>query len=105
MWSVSRRAGDSWPAERADEDGAPQAAELHEGQLGVMLEGGPAVPGGLGLGHPELDALEFALKTAGVLLRVGHATTGRHQVQLPGPHRAAPSPGCRGAAPRPTRAT
>ena len=45
------------------------------GQLGVVLEGGPTVPGGLGLGHPELDALEFALEAPGVLLGVGHAAT------------------------------
>ena len=49
-----------------------------------MLEGGLTVPGGLGLGHPELDALELAPKAAGVLLGVGHAVTGGHQIELSG---------------------
>ena len=43
-----------------------------------------AVAGGLGLRHPELDALERAAVVAGRLLGVGDAAPGGHQVELPG---------------------
>ncbi len=62
------------------------AGELDHGQLGVVFESGRPVPGGLGLRHPELDALEFALEASGVLLGVGHAVASRHEIELPGPH-------------------
>ena len=47
-----------------------------------MLEVGRAMTGLLGLGQPQLDALEGAVEAAGGLLGVGHAMAGRHEVQL-----------------------
>ena len=54
-------------------------------QLGVVLEGRLAVAGGLGLGHPELDAVELAPVAVGGLLGVGDAVPGGHEVELAGP--------------------
>ena len=54
----------------ADEHGGDAAVELDPGQLGVMLEGGGAGARRLGLGDPQLDALERAAVVAGGLLRV-----------------------------------
>ncbi len=50
-----------------------------------MLEGGRAVPGRLGLGHPQLNPLQVAAIAARVLLAVRHAVAGGHQVELTGP--------------------
>jgi hypothetical protein len=51
----------------------------------VVLEGGPAVAGRLGLGDPKLDAVQLAAVAAGRLLRVGDPLPGGHEVELPGP--------------------
>ena len=54
-WSVSRRAGEAAPSSSPTSTVAVAGVQLDAGQLGVVLEGGVAVAGGLGLGDPELD--------------------------------------------------
>jgi hypothetical protein len=50
----------------------------------VVLERGGTVAGPLGLGDPELDAVQHAAEAAGRLLGVGDAVPGGHEVQLAG---------------------
>ena len=51
----------------------------------MVLEAGRAVAGALGLGDPQLHAVQLAAVAAGGLLGVGDAVPGRHQVELAGP--------------------
>ena len=51
----------------------------------MVLEVRRTVPGALGLCDPELDGVQLAHLEAGVLLGMGDAVSGRHDVQLPGP--------------------
>ena len=52
-------------------------------QVAVVLEGGGAVAGGLGLRHPELHRVELG-GAPRILLGVGDPVTGGHQIELPG---------------------
>jgi hypothetical protein len=54
-------------------------------EVAVVLEGGRAVPSGLGLGDPQLHAVQPPGVGARRLLGVGDPVAGGHQVQLPGP--------------------
>ena len=83
---MSRRAGEAAAGEGTKKNSAPQSGQLDHRELGVVFEGSRPMPRRLGLGHPELDALELTLKTPGVLLGVGHAVASRHEIELPVPH-------------------
>jgi hypothetical protein len=52
----------------------------------MVFESGWPVTRLLGLGHPQLDAMQLAPVPAGRLLGMGHPTTGGHQIQLPSPY-------------------
>ena len=71
------RAGDAAPASSPTSTVAVASSSSTRGQLGVVLERGRAVAGRLGLGHPELHAVEVAAVAAGGLLGVGHAVARR----------------------------
>ena len=76
--------GGALAGELPDEERADRAVELHRGQIGVVLEVGLAVAARVGLGDPELDAVQRPGVRAGGLLGVRHAVAGGHQVQLAG---------------------
>ena len=82
--AVSRRAGEVAPAKLADQDGGDGVVQLGLGKLGVVLEGGGAVPGPFGLGDPQLHAVQLPAVVAGGLLGVGDAVPGGHEVELAG---------------------
>jgi hypothetical protein len=71
-------------AELADEHGRGGRVELGPRQLGVVLERGVGVTSRLGLGHPELHAVQDAAVATRVLLGVHDAPAGGHQVELAG---------------------
>ena len=59
--------------------------EIHLWQHRVVFERRRALPSGLRLSHPQLDALHLTPVVPGVFLGVGNAGAGGHEVQLAGP--------------------
>jgi hypothetical protein len=70
--------------ELADQHGCRTVAEVDARERGMVLEARLAVARRLGLGHPELDAVQVAAERARGLLRVGDAPAGGHEVELSG---------------------
>ena len=80
--------------ELTDEDRGGRVAELDLRELLVVLEISRAGPGGVGLRHPELDAVQLPAarrtplatrETPRRLLRVDDPAACRHEVELTGP--------------------
>jgi hypothetical protein len=70
--------------ELADEDGRDGALDLDLRQLGVVLEGGVAVPCAGRLGDPQLDALELAAVVTRGLSAVADAVPAVMRLSCPG---------------------
>ena len=80
--AVSCRAAEVVPPSSPTSTVAVPDSSSNLRELGVVLEAGLAVPGGLGLRDPQLDAVQVAAVAPGPLLAVGHPVTGRHEVEL-----------------------
>ena len=92
-------------AEDADEHGAPQRRRSSTSGSSAWCSkaAGPCRVDS-GWATQSWMPCELAPEAPGVLLGVGHAVAGRHEVELAGLARPAPNPGCRGGAARPRRA-
>ena len=75
---AGRRAG---AGQGADQHGGEGVADVDPGELGVVREGGRPVPGGLGLGDPQLGPVVGAVPA---VLGVGDAVARGHEVELAG---------------------
>ncbi len=59
--------------------------DFDSGEFGVMGKAGWAVPGALGLGHPQLHSVHGSAPLASGILGVRDAMARGHEVELPGP--------------------
>ena len=80
-WSVSRRAGESTSPNPPITTVTTAWSSSTLWEVGVMFERGRLVSGVVGLGDPELDAVQLA-EVAGAFFGVGHAVAGGHEVEL-----------------------